>query len=164
MLWYHGFSGPERTRLGAGIKRHLRNTGAPPYSGPCMLCGDPEVRVELHAEDYAEPFLAGPPGIYWLCRHCHRAKLHKRFWRRELWAAFLAHVRRGGYARDLRDPVIRREFESYRRAIADGRVATLRPLRERGLAETEWWDLLTLDERCATPDWQRPVRSAALPT
>src|SRR6185295_5191989 len=88
--------------------------------GPCELCGDAEVPVEYHDEDYSLPYLWGPPALFSLCRHCHRDKLHKRFTRPMAWEAFLAHVRRGGYARDLRDPGTKAEVTAYLAARAQG--------------------------------------------
>ena len=98
--WYNGYSAEERDIKFKALKRLIRKGEIPPATGPCMLCNDPDVAVEYHDEDYGEPFIWGPPALLTLCRNCHRDKLHKRFRRHSSWHAFIAHVRRGGYARD----------------------------------------------------------------
>jgi hypothetical protein len=143
---YNGYTEQERVAKGKARARLLVGGTIPAHPSDCMLCGDPDVPVEGHSEDYSKPYRWEPPALYWLCRHCHRDKVHKRFFNPKLWRAFLAHVRRGGYARDLKDPSVAREFAQFRRALDAGRPFTLRPLRARdGLADTEWWDGLTLD-------------------
>jgi hypothetical protein len=93
-----------------------------------------------------------------LCQHCHRHKLHKRFSRPHAWRAYLVHVRRGGYARDLALPDVKREVARLTRAIAAGESPfDLRPLRP--YAQTpghEWFadlscDPLTLNSAPARP-------------
>ena len=96
--WYNGYSPQEREIKFRVLKRLIDRGELPSASGPCMLCGDPDVPVEYHSEDYGEPFLWEPPAMRSLCRHCHRDKLHKRFSRHSAWEAYLMHVRRGGYA------------------------------------------------------------------
>ena len=104
-----------------------------------MLCGDPDVPVEYHTENYGHPYLWKPPAEFALCEHCHKHKLHKRFTQpgKELWLAFLAHVRRGGYARDLKEPGIKKEFADYR----SGKLAEsdLRPLNTNARTGTSGW-------------------------
>ena len=69
-----------------------------------------------------------------------------RFARPALWFAFVDHVRRGGYASDLKDPIIRREFRQYRNALERGEQATLRPLRHYGpIPGTEWFAAVSVD-------------------
>lgn len=144
--WYNGYSPRERARYIKATKRLIATGQIAPALGPCNMCGDPEAPVEYHSEDYAEPYRWSPPATYVLCLHCHRDKLHKRFRRPELWAAFLAHVRRGGYARDLKNPVVRLEFEYYRRAAQHDKPASLHPLRPYAKAPgTEWFAHLRMD-------------------
>lgn len=122
-----------------------------------MLCNDPEVPVEYHGEDYGEPYLWCPPAVYSLCRHCHRDKLHKRFWRHSAWITYLAHVRRGGYARDLKIPELRREILMYQKALERGETPTLAQLRPyAGAPGTEWFARLSLDEGDLTNPASRP--------
>lgn len=143
---YNGYTEKERRPKGDARARLLRNGTIRERPSDCMLCGDPEATVEGHSEDYSQPYLWEPPALYWLCRHCHRDKLHKRFFNPKLWKAYLAHVRRGGYARELSDATIAREFTQFRVALKEGKPATLRPLRDRpDLAACEWWDHLTID-------------------
>jgi hypothetical protein len=114
MQWYNGFS-PEQRLLKARAMNLALATGelATP-TGPCELCGDPDVPVEFHDEDYSEPFRWEAPAAYRICRRCHR-RLHLRFGNPLAWQTFLAHVRRGGYARDLLNPVICAELVKYQR-------------------------------------------------
>ena len=85
--------------------------------------------------------------MYALCRNCHRDKLHKRFGNPSSWNAFIAHVRRGGYARELvKDPSIKAEVRTYREAVAIGKEGSLRVLRPyAGRAGEEWFASLRMD-------------------
>ena len=115
-------------------------------SGSCALCNDIEVPLEYHDEDYGAPFIWEPPAIYALCRNCHRDKLHKRFKRPTAWLAYIAHIRRGGYARDLKDLVIKKEVDTCKVSIENNEVFTLKSLRpyphETG---GEWFANLRMD-------------------
>ena len=148
MEWNNGYSDKERTGSIAPMNRALRNGEVTLAPNGCMLCGDPSARLELHSEDYSKPYRWSPPAAYWLCRHCHRNKLHKRFAAADLWIAFIAHVRRGGYAADLRGPVMRKQFDDFRAAVRAGsEPPVLRTLRTaRIFAASEWWEQLALDK------------------
>lgn len=148
MDWYNGYSDKERTASIAPMNRALRNGEVPPATNGCMLCGDRDARLELHSQDYSKPYRWSPPAAYWLCRHCHRNKLHKRFASPDQWIAFLAHVRRGGYAADLKDPGIKKQLDDFRAAMRAGETPPTLPIlrAERILAEREWWEQLTLDK------------------
>lgn len=108
--------------------------------------------IEPHSEDYSEPFKWNGPYGYYLCRACHRTYLHGRFRNPTLWQAHLAHVRRGGYSSDLRDPVILREVERYRRALKkkEGPPALKGLGRSRLFPERAWWEQLTMDPSSLT--------------
>jgi hypothetical protein len=67
--------------------------------------------------------LWGPPALFAVCRNCHRDKLHKRFARPHSWLAFVAHVRRGGYTRELAEPELRRAVAALAKALSVGRPA-----------------------------------------
>jgi hypothetical protein len=146
MAWYNGYSDAERNAKGAAGKRGRADGSLETYSGPCMLCGDPNARVEPHSEDYSEPYRWGTPAVYWLCLHCHRSKLHGRFRSPDLWRAFKDHVRRGGYASDLKDPEIRKEFDAYRRNVGRSGSTRLTRRRKRDLRGQRWWDRLRMDK------------------
>lgn len=141
--WYNGVPWKEREAKLKEQKRLIAAGAIEEASGPCMLCGDPDVPVEYHTEDYSQPYSQPyswvPPAEFVLCTHCHRFKLHKRFTQpgKELWLAFLAHVRRGGYARDLKEPGIKKEFADYR----SGKLAEsdLRPLNTNARTGTSGW-------------------------
>lgn len=108
-------------------------------AGPCELCGDPKIPVEFHDEDYSEPFNWEAPAAYRICRGCHR-RLHQRFENKLAWQAFLAHVRRGGYAQDLLIPAIRAELVKYQWCLAHGVSMRLAFLRDYAKgAGNEWF-------------------------
>jgi hypothetical protein len=149
--WYNGFCWNERNRKLQAYKRGLARGEVQPPSGVCALCGDPEAPLEYHDEDYSEPYVWAEPAAYGLCNHCHVHKLHKRFKNPNRWFAFLAHVQRGGYARELKDPIILREVEVCQRAIQSGITYSLRPLRPyRHSGGKEWFVQLTMDPRSLT--------------
>jgi len=155
--WYNGYSAKERDVKFKVLKRLVANGELPSATGPCMLCSDPETPVEYHDEDYGEPFIWEPPALLCLCRHCHRDKLHKRFWRRSAWHAYIAHIRRGGYARDLKDPTIKKEIESCRSAIERGEsfsLPVLRPYTQK--VGQEWFANLRMDPESLSDPSARP--------
>jgi hypothetical protein len=123
-----------------------------------MLCGDPTSPVMYHDEDYSLPYLWESPALLVLCGNCHKDKLHKRFGRPPShWHAFIAHVRRGGWASDIaKDAEIRKEVDRYRRALEAGEPFELRPLRPIGVVG-EWFANL----RPTRP--ARPTRPHARP-
>ena len=147
--WYNGYSHQERSK---------KMGDHPPATGPCMLCGDPDVPVEYHSEDYSDPYDCRPPATYSLCRHCHRDKLHKRFNRpASAWLTFIAHIRRGGYASDLKEPEIKKELEAYRIAIERGEPFVLAQLRPySGDVGSEWFANLRMDQESLTDPTARP--------
>ena len=156
--WYNGYSPRERSDKGHAGDLGRANGSVPSASGPCALCGDPDAAVEPHSEDYSLEYRWEPPALYSLCRHCHRNKLHKRFRDPLSWFIFKAHVRRGGYARDLKEPSIRRELPLFRRSVESGEPATLAPLRARRLTGDEWWERLSVDPLTLTSVSARPRR------
>ena len=137
---YNGFSGKERAANGAALRRAIKAGAVPAPVGPCAICGDPEAKVEYHSEDYSKPYNWSPPSAYPVCLACHRNKLHKRFANPDMWEAFKAHVRRGGYASDLKQKTIARELEQFVSARKAGHVSQLRLLRPYPhVVGTEWW-------------------------
>jgi hypothetical protein len=147
-----------------GLERMLERSGQclpKEAEGPCMLCGDPDTLVEPHAEDYSKPYKYVLPNTYWLCRYCHRTMLHKRFLNPARWAAYLAHVRRGGYGREFHDDrAINKEIAAFIKARGNNEVLQLRRLRAgRVFNSSEWWDRLTMDPACVQPGYPKPVTS-----
>lgn len=140
--WYNGYSARERDVEVKELKRRVTR------GGPCALCGDPDVPVEYHDEDYGEPFICEPPTLLALCRNCHRNKLHKRISDNAAWKAFIAHVRRGGYARDLKDKAVKKEVDACKRLIEQGKSFSLTPMRPytREIGK-EWFANLRLDPK-----------------
>lgn len=137
---YNGFSGNQRAANGRALRKGLDNGTVPKPSGPCALCGDPSAALEYHSEDYRTPYNWMPPAAYPLCRTCHRNKLHKRFSNPEMWKVFKAHVRRGGYASELKDPNVARELEKYTLALRQGTAMELQFRRPYlSVIGSEWW-------------------------
>jgi len=154
MDWYNGYSGRERARAGRAIAR-ARAAGELRPAACCMLCGDPAAKLDLHSEDYSEPYRFDPPAAYWVCISCHRNHLHKRFGKPRAWAAFQAHVRRGGYASDLRKTAIRHEVTAFETALAANQAASLvviRPFQPRD----PWWERLSVDPASQPDPAARP--------
>jgi hypothetical protein len=146
--WYNGYSWAERNEKLQELKRRISRGEQRAADGLCDLCGDPtpEGGVEYHDEDYSKPYRWEKPALLVLCRNCHRDKLHKRFADPIRWQVFLAHVRRGGYAREIKLPGIRTELTQYRRAIETGSSMELRQLRPyRAEAGSEWFAALSTD-------------------
>ncbi len=155
--WYNGYSARERDLKFKELKRRIARGETPPASGPCALCGDPDVPVEYHDEDYGEPYIWEPPALLALCRNCHRNKLHKRFSDNAAWKAFIAHVRRGGYARDLKDKAVKKEADACKRLIEQGKPFSLTPMRPypREVGK-EWFTNLRLDPESLKDPTSRP--------
>ena len=155
--FYNGYSWDERETKFDEMNRQLESRELPAPAGPCALCGDPNVGVKYHDEDYSVPYLWTEPAAYALCEHCHFHKVHKRFAHPEMWRTFLAHVSRGGYASDLKDTSIKAELAAYRHAIKKGQAFELRRLRPYRQSDgDEWFARLTMDrlrmmDRAARP-------------
>lgn len=160
--WYNGYSWKERYYVNyKEMERLIASGELQPASGPCAICGDKEVEVEYHGEDYSIPYIWVEPATYVLCHYCHVYKLHQRFARPIAWQAFLAHVRRGGYARDLtkeaKDPNIKKEVDAYRAAIKRGETPALRQLRPyTKTIGKEWFAHLRMDEASLKDPTARP--------
>jgi|SRR5882672_6040809 len=156
--WYNGYNPKKRKDNFKELKRLVAIGELAAASGPCALCGDPDVPVEYHNEDYGiAPFIGVEPALFALCRNCHRDKLHKRFWRHSAWRAYIAHVRRGGYARDLKEKSIKKEIEAFRIAIERGESPALPELRPytRKIG-SEWFANLRMDPESRSDPTARP--------
>jgi hypothetical protein len=156
MLPYNGYSGKERAAKLRARNQRRRKGLETATRGPCSLCGDPDAVVEPHSEDYSEPFLWQPPAEWPLCYVCHRIKLHGRFRDPLGWEAYKAHVRRGGYARDLKDRAVQRELRALKAALARGRTLELRRLRPEPAGQGAWWESLSSDAAALTSRGSRP--------
>jgi hypothetical protein len=154
MDWYNGYSPRERERAGRAIAR-ARAAGELQPVISCMLCGDPAAKLDLHSEDYSKPYCFEPPAAYWVCISCHRNHLHKRFAKPYAWTAFQAHVRRGGYACDLRLSAISREVKAFELALAANRPAPLAVMRSFQLRDS-WWERLSVDPASQQDPSARP--------
>lgn len=158
---YNGYSGAERLDKFKEMNRLLAVGGLPKPIGACDLCGDSGVELEYHDEDYSIPYLWTKPAAYMVCHHCHVQKIHARFRFPHRWKAFLAHVRRGGYASDLYgedvSPELTREFEACCEAFKTGQPRTLKRLRNyRGDVGQEWFAQLSVAEISRSAPASRP--------
>lgn len=161
--WYNGFSPNERLGMARAGGRLLRAQLLAPLFGTCELCGDPESLLDLHAENYSRPYSWVPPAVYRICRLCHRNHLHRRFSNPLAWLTFLAHVRRGGYARDVTEVTTHRELNAYRNQLVHGTPRPLRVLRSWTRPSSCWFDELSLDATLATPEGAIRHRFHAVP-
>jgi hypothetical protein len=155
MNFYNGYTPKEREKkLRASYKVFPHRTH-PLYRGPCQMCGNPTCPVEPHTEDYSEPYIWENPAEYAICKTCH-GRLHKRFKSPYAWAAYKAHIKRGGFGADLRNPKVGQEVKALALAIEQGlEQPVLAPLRS--FSQTDlWWDSLTLDPASLTEAWARP--------
>jgi hypothetical protein len=142
-LYYNGYSPNERSRRVRALRKERTAIKSVASMGPCEICGDPEGPFDHHSEDNSWPYRLNE---YRLCRICHRQKLHRRFSSPNNWAAFCAHVRRGGYGRDTAKPAIKAELKNYQKFLNEGKKPNPLPLvvgRLRG--KGGWWEKITCD-------------------
>jgi len=155
--WYNGYSAKERDYKYKILLKMIRKGEISPATGPCMLCNDPSVSVEYHDEDYSEPFIWEPPALLCLCRCCHRNKLHKRFNNHSSWEAFKAHVRRGGYASDMKVNSIKKEVRACQASIEENKPYSLKKLRPYvGNYGNEWFESIPMDPDSLNDPNSRP--------
>jgi hypothetical protein len=160
---YNGYSWDERMAKFKEMHRRLSPEELKNLKGPCRLCGDPGgpgtgVTFEYHDEDYSREYSWSEPAAYVVCRNCHIYRIHQRFARPLAWRAFLAHVERGGYARDMRSPKVQQELKTYRRAIECGiNLPELKSLNSgRRSIKDEWFSKLTVDPNSINSPAYRP--------
>jgi len=155
--WYNGYSPKERDDKYKELKKLIANGSLTSAIGPCDLCNDPNVPVEHHDEDYGLPYLWEKPALFSLCRSCHRHRLHKRFNNPSNWYTFLAHVRRGGYASDLKDKLIMKELNNYKKTIESNDTVQLKKIRDyKYVVGNEWFANLRMDIESLNDKKARP--------
>ncbi len=137
---YNNYSANQREKKLRALNKLKAEGRDPTPEGLCMLCCDPKASLQLHSEDYSEPFRWQPPHCYALCS-CHWY-LHQRFSKPEMWAEFILHVKRGGYASEFTSYQVRKEREAYREAKSLGERYQwkLIPGRE---PRSGWWEKLS---------------------
>ena len=86
--FYNGYSEAERSRK-APACRSLRLTVVEAGRLACEICGRRRSDIERHSEDYSYPYV---PNQHFLCRTCHRDRLHLRFHNPSRWAEFKASI------------------------------------------------------------------------
>ncbi len=109
---YNGFSAARRNEAAAWLRAQWR-TGALPKPAKCEACGQDQVAVDGHAEDYSKPF--GPHiQAFHLCFICH-LMLHCRHGNgAPAWERYRGLVRLGWRHR----PVQGRPFGLIKRMLA----------------------------------------------
>ena len=142
-LYYNGYSPNERSRRNRAVRKERRLGKNIVSNGPCDICGDPEGPYDYHAEDCSWPYKLNE---FCLCRVCHRQKLHRRFSSQHNWTAFCAHVRRGGYGRDINESTFKAELKLYQQSLKiDTKPKPLRSISGRKLKKGGWWERMTCD-------------------
>ena len=141
---YNSFSWQEREAKFKEMNRLIAKGELAHPHGPCRLCGDhggeaTGVIFEYHDENYGHRYTWQEPAAYMVCRDCHIYRIHQRTARPESWKIFLAHVRRGGFAREMRDATIQTELRRNREAILRGVTRDLRTLRPYPCVIGEEW-------------------------
>jgi hypothetical protein len=162
-VWYAGYGPAERGAKGRAVRAAMRAGTLAGPRGPCSVCGDRRA-VQYHSEDYSRPYRFAPPAMYVVCGACH-AQLHLRFAFPRRWAAFVAHVERGGFGREfgrLERPArgagsalgsaLVQQGELFQPA-ASGRRRGVRPGAPSG---TPWWRALSLDPATRADPRSRP--------
>lgn len=146
---YNGFSAAERVKKLVEMHRQIASGALAAPHGPCRLCNDPGDAIEVnqfeyHDEDYSRDYSWAEPFAFVVCRLCH-SRIHARFKHPIVWQSFLAHVRRGGYARELQDAAMKREVVAWRRLLgSDTRLPLLRQVRPyAAIPGTEWFSKLS---------------------
>jgi hypothetical protein len=156
MNFYNGYGPNERNKKLAALHKLYPNRSHRYYQPPCHLCGDTKAAVQPHSEDYAEPFVWDRPAMYAVCSCCH-SRLHGRFKSPASWLAYKAHLRRGGFGADLKDPKLSRELSRLAKGMEKGRPFALSSLPERRQPTgSEWWEFLTTDPRFLDQPFARP--------
>ena len=149
MQSYNGFTKEQRAKKQSYYRKFLKSGLIKKPVGKCMMCGDSKNKVVYHDEDYGEPFDENswsPPKCYILCRTCHD-RIHKRFASPERWKAYIAHIRRGGYGKDLKIYQINKEYKKKIEAIQKNIDFKLPILRSYHLADklpNEWFAKLAI--------------------
>ena len=141
---YNGLTWPERMAKFKEMNRRLATGELAPPLGPCRLCNDPggsgtDVTFEFHDESYSQDYSWAEPDAYAVCRDCHVYRIHQRGAHPESWQVFLAHVRRGGYAREMREAEVRSELSRCRKAILSGEIGGLTALRPYAPTPGQEW-------------------------
>jgi len=149
---YNGYSWDDRMAKYRAMQRRFSPEELEKLAGPCRLCGDPGgpntvVKFEYHDEDYSQEYSWSEPAAYVVCRDCHIYRIHQRFARPRSWRVFLAHVARGGYAREMREPDVQKELRTYREALKSGVTLPVLGPRNAGrrAIEDEWFSKLTMN-------------------
>ncbi len=89
MKEYNGFTGDERNKAGAIIRRAIKSGKvAPPTK--CCLCSQEKGLLHYHLEDYSKPLQNLKP----ICVGCHM-RLHIRFEYPNLWKKHLHDLQAG---------------------------------------------------------------------
>lgn len=88
--FYNGYGPAERRRKSLICAAYRLANSYRETSSECDLCGTASRQLERHSEDYSEPYKSDQ---YFLCRVCHRLRLHGRFRHQASWQEFKARVK-----------------------------------------------------------------------
>jgi hypothetical protein len=159
---YNGYSWNERMAKFKEMQRRIANGKLAAPSGPCRLCNDPgeagSAVFEYHDEDYSHEYSWSEPAAFVLCRDCHIYRVHQRSRHVKSWLAFLEHVRRGGYAREMRNPEVKAELAAFRAAVDRGHPVPQLTVRRTYpcMPGREWFAELSVESRNEADPLLRP--------
>lgn len=104
---YNSYSGDLRTAAQRWLNAEIAS-GRMTRPTLCIACAQNQGVIDMHAEDYSQPFAAGKTDEFHLCFPCHMA-VHCRFRSPEAWDAYRAMVARG----DRTKPFMTRNFPTF---------------------------------------------------
>ena len=90
---YNGYSGPQRLKALAWIKKQYAKGVKPPKPCACDVCSQTEGLLMWHSEDYSEPF-GENIGRFGLCYICHMM-IHCRFRNPYVWQKYKEAINDG---------------------------------------------------------------------
>jgi hypothetical protein len=113
---YNGFNGKQRARAQSWLNSQWRS-GAFTRRVVCIACGQTAQPIDVHAEDYSEPFREGVTDAFHLCFICHMM-VHCRHRSPEAWCLYRQMVESGGRA----IPVGGRNFPAFKQKFLTGKI------------------------------------------
>ncbi len=93
MKSYNGYSGELRLQAQLWLNREIAQ-GRMTRPTICSACGQTSGPIDMHAEDYSQPFAAGKTDEFHLCFSCHMA-VHCRFRNPVAWDRYREMVAAG---------------------------------------------------------------------
>lgn len=90
---YNGYSGSQRLKALAWIKKQYALGAKPPKPTCCHVCGQKEGNLAWHSEDYSAPF-GDNIGRFGLCYICHMM-IHCRYKNKKAWQNYKSYIKNG---------------------------------------------------------------------